>query len=782
MRLRFERSQGGGGDDTALNGIIVACSNISTTSEVVVEWGLWGDWSGTAYCPPGAYAVKATFRLEYRGGDDTAGNSVQLGCSDGTVLAPNNGLWGDLLRPAVTAPAAPITRAALTAPAFASPTLTAPALAAAPAFTAALAPGVATNLPADLHPECAQFDAARNVLVSRFDSGEATAWRDVQYGRGRNQTMIFEDVEGTGSALYGNQTLNLTSIAGVMTNELRNWSTAPTAPFTIVVIQALQTDLIDWSANQLIAELSCESAPQTSGFMFGTREAFISGPHSWASSFHTTKPVPVETGWTFNAFVRRKGGDAGAYYYGGFSGGIALREEFTDQLRISVGADGLTVGTSRCLASAKSRTRLGAVLVYNRALSVTDLTRIHEAYASRFGWRRAGGVPMCYTGIDMAGATVQPDILLVNVSTCQAECNKVASCEFSVFFKWSSSGICSLRRNAINGTAGSNAVADSTTTCFSRPNYGNYYCVPKWTIQGTTLATSATMDKSTCLGECDRGATCQFVSVAAGAVDCTTRGDMFNGTHGVTQPRTDLGPAAEVCIKARGYPQAVECGKWTKDGPGETRLQVDCDGDGLLDAVLFDTTGARGVALSSRGCSTADADTRYPNAPESSCPAVFQNLCPKPLGDWCPGGEVIQLDCDGDGSKDLACLLEDDRSSLRVVRSGLGCRLEAADAYCPPLTAPGSCAFPAGSPCNDGHMLSVDCNADGVRDWVCQGPGGQRGVVSSRRGCGATNALSGYPAAPDNICPVLFGVGTPRPAGARPPAPPTPPGSAKLAP
>ncbi|KAG2488928.1 hypothetical protein HYH03_012550 [Edaphochlamys debaryana] len=503
--------------------------------------------------------------------------------------------------------------------------------------------------------------------------------------------MAFEDVEGTGSALYGNQTLNLTSIAGVMTNELRNWSTAPSAPFTIVVIQALQTDLIDWSTNQLIAELSCESAPQTSGLMFGTREAFISGPYFSSSAFHTSKPVPVETGWTFNAFVRRKGGDAGAYYYGGFSGGIALREEFTNQFPISVGADGLTVGTSRCLASAKSRTRLGAVLVYNRALSVTDLTRIHEAYASRFGWRRAG----------------------------------------------------SLRRGALNGTAGANAVADSTTTCFSRPNYGNYYCVPKW-----------------------------FAMVASGGVDCTTRKEMFNGTHGATQPQPDLGPAAEVCIKARVYPQAVECGKWTKAGPGETRLQVDCDGDGLLDAVLFDTTGARGVALSSRGCSTADADTRYPNAPAHLCPAVFQNLCPKPLEDWCPGGEVIQLDCDGDGSKDLACLLEDDRSSLRVVRSGLGCRLEAADAYCPPLTAPGSCAFPAGSPCSDGHMLSVDCNADGVRDWVCQGPGGQRGVVSSRRGCGTANALSGYPAALDNICPVLFGVGTPRP-----PAPPAPPPS-----
>ncbi|KAG2498132.1 hypothetical protein HYH03_003890 [Edaphochlamys debaryana] len=557
---------------------------------------------------------------------------------------------------------------------------------------------MATTLPAELRPECAQLDSARSVLVSRFDSGAATAWRDAQYGPGREQQMAFEDVDGTGSALYGNQTLNLTSVAGVMTNELRNWSSAPTDPFTIVVIQALQTDNMDWTTNQLIAELSCESTPQTSGFMFGTREGYISGAAFGSSAFHTSNPVPVETGWTLHAFVRRKGGDRGAYYYGGASGGIALREAFTGQTPISIGANGLTVGTSRCMASAKSRTRLGAVLVYNRALSVTDLARIHEAYAPRFGWRRAAGAPMCHAGVDIAGTSTQLEFIAANVSSCQAACIKDATCEFSVFFK--------------------------------------------------------------------------FAMVAAGGIDCTTRREMFNGTSGATQPQADLGPVAEVCIKARVYPQAVECGKWTKGGPGETRLQVDCDGDGLLDAILFDTTGARGVALSSRGCSTADASTGYPTAPESSCPAALSNLCPKPVGDWCPGGEVLQLDCDGDGSKDLACLLEDDRSSLRVVRSGLGCRLEAADAYCPPLTAPGSCAFPAGSLCSEGRMLSVDCNADGIRDWVCQGPGGQRGVISSRRGCSANNLLTGYPTALDNTCPVLFGVGT-----ARPPAPPNPPPS-----
>ncbi|KAG2494719.1 hypothetical protein HYH03_007233 [Edaphochlamys debaryana] len=462
----------------------------------------------------------------------------------------------------------------------------------------------------------------RNVLVAKLDSSEATAWRDMQFGAGRNQTLAFEEVEGAAVTTYGSGYLDLTSTAGVMTSDLGNWSTDPTSAFTIVVIQSLKTQSVDWNANYLVAELSCSAAPSTSGFLFGTREAYISGPHSWQNAFHTSNPVPVEQGFTLHAFARKQGGTEGAYYYAGASGGIALREAFRDQPRIAVGADSLTVGTSLCMGSAKSRTLLGAVLLYNRALSPTDLKRVYEAYAPRFNWTRGG----------------------------------------------------SMRRNAINSTFGTNSAAADFTTCFSRPNYGNYYCIKNWDIKGTNIQMSTPMDKSTCLGTCDTDPLCQFAGVAIGGLaDCVTRKNIFGGINGATQLQTSLGPAFETCIKAKVYPRAVECGKWTKGGPGETRLQRDCDGDGIMDAVLFDTTGARGVALSSKGCSTDDADTGYPNAPESACPIVLSNLCPQPPSNWCPGGKVIQIDCDGDGAKDLACLLRDDRRSLRVIRSGLGC-------------------------------------------------------------------------------------------------------------
>ncbi|KAG2493825.1 hypothetical protein HYH03_008043 [Edaphochlamys debaryana] len=631
--------------------------------------------------------------------------------------------------PAATTLAAPFA-------AFAVPTSAALPAALTP-FTAPCAiHRMATVLPPDLQPECAHFDSNTGVLMSRLDNREATTWLDVKYGSGRDQAMAFVDVDGSGVATYSGGVLELSSTAGVVTSDLPNWSADPGAAFTIVVIQALKAYTVDWSANYLVAELSCMTGPSTSGLLFGTRESFISGPESWASSFRTSKPVPVEPGWTLHAFVRKPGGTAGEYYYGGALGGITLREKVSGQIPFSVGPDRFTVGTSRCMASAKSRTQLGAVLVYNRALRVTDLKRIHEAYAPRFRWTsQAGGSLVCTSGIDVRGTPIGDNVPASSATDCQAQCNANTTCEFSVFQQ--STGLCSLRTNALAGSVGSNGADPSATTCFSRPNYGDYYCVPLWDIMGTNMAVIQTMDKLTCLALCDDSTECQATVMTSFVADCAPRKDMFIGPHGSTAFRNDLGANFESCIKARAYSSAAkktECGKWSKGGPGETKLQIDCDGDGLLDAVLFDTTGARGVALSSRNCSTADADTGYPNALAFTCPAVFNAFCAKPAGDWCPSGQTLQLDCDGDGPKDLAS----------------------------------SCPYPSGSLCSQGRILSVDCDGDGVKDWVCQGDSGQRGVIASRKNCNAANAASGFPAAPDSACPILFGYETFRPP---PPAP-----------
>ncbi|PNW72097.1 hypothetical protein CHLRE_16g682550v5 [Chlamydomonas reinhardtii] len=65
---------------------------------------------------------------------------------------------------------------------------------------------------------------------------------------------------------------------------------------------------------------------------------------------------------------------------------------------------------------------------------------------------------------------------------------------------------------------------------------------------------------------------------------------------------------------------------WCTAVPYQNSTLVDCDGDGLLDAVCTGTgtnTSGRGVRLSTRGCSTAAPDTGWPSAPNSLCQPLW---------------------------------------------------------------------------------------------------------------------------------------------------------------
>jgi hypothetical protein len=93
FRIKVERSQGGG-DDTALNAIELACrteTGTTTTATVSSSQGEWGDWSSWSYCAQNELLVSYELKVEpgQRGGDDTSANSLRMGCRRLTYPGPD---------------------------------------------------------------------------------------------------------------------------------------------------------------------------------------------------------------------------------------------------------------------------------------------------------------------------------------------------------------------------------------------------------------------------------------------------------------------------------------------------------------------------------------------------------------------------------------------------------------------------------------------------------------------------------------------------------------------
>ncbi|GFR44832.1 hypothetical protein Agub_g6173 [Astrephomene gubernaculifera] len=213
---------------------------------------------------------------------------------------------------------------------------------------------------------------------------------------------------------------------------------------------------------------------------------------------------------------------------------------------------------------------------------------------------------------------------------------------------------------------------------------------------------------------------------------------------------------------------------------GSTLQRVDCDGDGRLDLVCTDTTGQRGVILSSTGCNRQDG---WPNVTVTACPAILTKTTH--LGCYTDNAQRVlptQLAVRSDMTPEMCAALAY-KAGLNIygIEVGIECfggnDLERAkqlgtsqhcDSACAGDTSRWmcgggwaldiylfeSCIRPDGYCTHAGSTLQrVDCDGDGWLDLVCTDTAGQRGVILSSTGC---NRQDGWPNVTVTACPAVF--------------------------
>ncbi|KAG2485013.1 hypothetical protein HYH03_016216 [Edaphochlamys debaryana] len=225
---------------------------------------------------------------------------------------------------------------------------------------------------------------------------DATAWRS----GGRRQALTFEGdcwYDANEYGAYGSIALDGSSCYMRLKTDLPNWDSSGSAAFTVVIIYKLNAEQ-NAAAPYGLVHIGRSPSNQNKALLFGAGDPNLATQWSPMGSndtylyengkkaFEFYGPEPRYSSWLMDAIVKNPGGKSGQAYIWYKDDGFLPRWEFQDQEPIGVRPDNLVVGVDYRTASKYLLGNVAVVLVYNRALSSSEMTKLYVSYAPRFGW------------------------------------------------------------------------------------------------------------------------------------------------------------------------------------------------------------------------------------------------------------------------------------------------------------------------------------------------------------------------------------------------------------
>ncbi|KAG2498217.1 hypothetical protein HYH03_003968 [Edaphochlamys debaryana] len=331
----------------------------------------------------------------------------------------------------------------------------------------------------DLRPESGHFDASSGIILGSISGNEPLRWSDNFLGSGLQASKRVElygncSVDTAAAEGYGSLVFDGNTCFGKTLDDmpLPAWSNDQTAAFTVLIISKQATPPVPLDRDSYVLS-QISRTPDN----YNNQVVLTNGDTLLYGEIRTTPPdyggyasQYLDDGysdpcfdqydtWSFNALVRHVGGTTRTWYRSLGLGGagetaVAIRSWLEDS---GVGVDGgnLTIGADHRDYANFLKGRVGAVLVYNKALTSQQISAVYRSYAPRFGW--ATDLPL-YLRPDAANFDAARGLQLSNTTGAAVRwLGQVAGQALAL------SGACSQDVSAVGGGYGSVVFGGSCT-------------------------------------------------------------------------------------------------------------------------------------------------------------------------------------------------------------------------------------------------------------------------------------------------------------------------------